>query len=740
MTRDRLRRCFCLVALIALLHLGAQAQQSCTPPPKGIVGWWPGDNSYADIVNHNDGTPSGNVGFAPGEVAQAFSFNGVNSFVDLGNPPSLQIAGPITVEAWVMPNEIYTPQAIFSQTSSSNNLGEVQLRINGGDNPDYPNGTFSWYRRPIQGSPAVTVVSTSKVAEVGTWQHVAAVFDGSNYLIYINGMVQSGSPLPDQDNEAFGPDFRIGMEGDNYEPFDGLIDEVSVYKRALKQSEIVAIYNAGRAGKCKDCQVSLPNGAGAWRQSGGTWGNDYYDHSYTVTASDLTAQMRLKDGAASCDIALSKGNLNLAGLASFINNNNKCKTSFKAVVRSRLDSIYDERCLMLGCLNGLGSLQLLKTPSDPQSDILTDRTMGDVGCYVTALAMALSYAKVQNLAGSSLDPGILNRFMGKTLDPKYGSFFPEGDVDGRGTIAAVGQNTTWTQLGSYSKDGTNAAYQDLDNSLCSANPYPVIVGVKGSDPNRFPGHYVLVIGKQAKPDGTAKYLIADPAGRSDSLDYYGNKFQTRGIVKNSSSKKSLQQESPDLSALSVNAGDEADILVIDGNGAMTGFNPDTGTIVQGIPGSIYARDALDEDVNGDPVTGVSHSVDVTVPASGTYRTVVTGITTGTYILTVNGYATDGSAQPQVWFQGAAEPGSRSTYTLQYSPSPGSPPAVTPMPGDRNGDGVVNCADIAIVKASFGKKIGDPGFDPRADANVDGTVNVFDLAIVARALPAGTNCP
>jgi hypothetical protein len=66
--------------------------------------------------------------------------------------------------------------------------------------------------------------------------------------------------------------------------------------------------------------------------------------------------------------------------------------------------------------------------------------------------------------------------------------------------------------------------------------------------------------------------------------------------------------------------------------------------------------------------------------------------------------------------------------------------VVRVPGDVNGDGVVNCLDLAIVKASFGKKVGQPGFDPRADVNRDGVVNVIDLAFVARHLPAGTTCP
>jgi Bacterial Ig-like domain (group 3)/Dockerin type I domain len=66
--------------------------------------------------------------------------------------------------------------------------------------------------------------------------------------------------------------------------------------------------------------------------------------------------------------------------------------------------------------------------------------------------------------------------------------------------------------------------------------------------------------------------------------------------------------------------------------------------------------------------------------------------------------------------------------------------VVKLLGDLNNDGSVGCDDLAIVKASFGKKAGQPGFDPRADVNGDRIVNIFDLAVVARQLPAGTTCP
>lgn len=59
--------------------------------------------------------------------------------------------------------------------------------------------------------------------------------------------------------------------------------------------------------------------------------------------------------------------------------------------------------------------------------------------------------------------------------------------------------------------------------------------------------------------------------------------------------------------------------------------------------------------------------------------------------------------------------------------------------DLNDDGRVDCADLAIVRASFGKRRGQPGYDALADLNNDGVVSVIDLGTVTRALPIGLTC-
>jgi len=77
-----------------------------------------------------------------------------------------------------------------------------------------------------------------------------------------------------------------------------------------------------------------------------------------------------------------------------------------------------------------------------------------------------------------------------------------------------------------------------------------------------------------------------------------------------------------------------------------------------------------------------------------------------------------------------------------APSSSQPLSITvaAVVGDVNGDGVVNCLDLALVRAAFNTRTGQPGYNAAADINHDGVVNVLDLAMVSKLIPAGTVCP
>lgn len=57
------------------------------------------------------------------------------------------------------------------------------------------------------------------------------------------------------------------------------------------------------------------------------------------------------------------------------------------------------------------------------------------------------------------------------------------------------------------------------------------------------------------------------------------------------------------------------------------------------------------------------------------------------------------------------------------------PSAYAIPGDLNGDDVVDIIDIAQAALAFGSAVGDPGYDPEADMNVDGIIDLFDLVMI-----------
>jgi len=126
-------------------------------------------------------------------------------------------------------------------------------------------------------------------------------------------------------------------------------------------------------------------------------------------------------------------------------------------------------------------------------------------------------------------------------------------------------------------------------------------------------------------------------------------------------------------------------------------------------------------------------------------------------VSVTGLPADGSAT----FSPASIPGGTGSSSLTVSTTNSTPPGsytlaisgisgvlshvatvpfvVNGVPGDVNGDGKVDCADLALVRTAFGKRTGQSGYDPRTDFNGDGVTDIKDLAFVSRQMPPGTTC-
>jgi len=85
---------------------------------------------------------------------------------------------------------------------------------------------------------------------IGTWQHVAATYDGTAMKIYVNGAEVAEMAVSGDIDTVSDP---VVMGRNVVSPaiaWVGLIDEISLYARALDPVEIHAIFDAGSAGKC----------------------------------------------------------------------------------------------------------------------------------------------------------------------------------------------------------------------------------------------------------------------------------------------------------------------------------------------------------------------------------------------------------------------------------------------------------------------------------------------------------
>ncbi|MCI0553751.1 MAG: T9SS type A sorting domain-containing protein [Anaerolineae bacterium] len=219
----------------------------CVTPPSGMTGWWPGEDNANDTQSGNHGTLQNGATFAPGLVGQAFIFDGVNNYVSL--PPN-SVTGDFTVEFWEKSssNALYRVALSFAASASpaTSNL------IFDFNDPDWPGGTGLWVYWNGGGEHRITTGSIGSFTN-GIWHHIALTRSGTNMTLYVNG-VSVGStvyvPAIDLSN------FNINHIGAGPSPgnfWDGLIDEATIYNRALTASEIQSIYNAGSAGKCKEC-------------------------------------------------------------------------------------------------------------------------------------------------------------------------------------------------------------------------------------------------------------------------------------------------------------------------------------------------------------------------------------------------------------------------------------------------------------------------------------------------------
>jgi len=207
-------------------------------------------------TNNNHGKVNGNLSCIAGAFNKALQFDGA-SYINVPNSASLNPVKQFTMSFWVRidaPPPLrpqgwgiasifykgYTDfgcylgrQYSFWLASNSNGVVNSNFEMSGDNDCSVDDQTW-----------AQTYTGSKNVAKVGQWQHVVGVFDRVKHRakIYINGKlriseVDGYSTFNNTDN-----DLLIGYGAEGYSYFQGALDEIRLYNRALSSTEVSALY------------------------------------------------------------------------------------------------------------------------------------------------------------------------------------------------------------------------------------------------------------------------------------------------------------------------------------------------------------------------------------------------------------------------------------------------------------------------------------------------------------------
>ena len=162
---------------------------------------------------------------------QILSLDGDADYAFANDHPSQQISDSVTIALWVKINSNGT-------TSSIVRKGATQTPAYSLNRTSSNKFTF-WVHLGSWVNSGYSLTSTT----IGEWYHVAGVYDGSEIKVFVNGDLEASSsysgPIPTTTDN-----FYIGVDATTWvEYFNGSVEELSVWNRALTESQIQTVMN-----------------------------------------------------------------------------------------------------------------------------------------------------------------------------------------------------------------------------------------------------------------------------------------------------------------------------------------------------------------------------------------------------------------------------------------------------------------------------------------------------------------
>jgi hypothetical protein len=177
--------------------------------------------------NGNNGTISGATRVNGRSGGRALSFDGVNDRVTVPDSASLDLTNRMTLEAWVRPTALGSWRTVAMKEQSTDLVYGLYAANDAGVPTTH-----------VYNGGHTMLAGTSGLA-LDTWTHLASTYDGSTLRLYVNG-TQVASRALSGSAAASSQALYIGGNALWGEYFQGVIDDVRVYSKALTGSEIQA--------------------------------------------------------------------------------------------------------------------------------------------------------------------------------------------------------------------------------------------------------------------------------------------------------------------------------------------------------------------------------------------------------------------------------------------------------------------------------------------------------------------
>ena len=201
--------------------------------------------------NNNHGTITGATYTTNSKFGNyALSFDGLNDYVTIHDDSTLDITDELTLEAWIYPTAITDYDSIITKASDTSSPPWTYYAL--GFDAD-----TEMIRCRIFTGTSYKVMSS--VLSPNNWYHVVGTYSSStNELsIYLNGVLQNSITASGQ-IATNNKDVLIGgFEYGTDESFNGYIDDVRIYNKALSSQEVKDRY--GQSGECHEADLDCNN-------------------------------------------------------------------------------------------------------------------------------------------------------------------------------------------------------------------------------------------------------------------------------------------------------------------------------------------------------------------------------------------------------------------------------------------------------------------------------------------------